>query len=97
MRIMVLEPDKSPEIKNIKNTLENFQAIVGGYIECISIKNKIDLWVNEEGLLLDLPFNIEINGYKLFGTIFATGSPVNGISTGLSDKQIQILLKSFKR
>ena len=38
-------------------TLEELQRLVGGYIEVIELRDGRQLIVNEEGLLLGLPFN----------------------------------------
>ena len=40
-------------------TLEELQEYVGGYIEIIRLTDKYLMVVNEEGRLLDLPFNSE--------------------------------------
>lgn len=33
------------------------QKIVGGLIQCVTLDDGIDLWCNEEGMLLELPLN----------------------------------------
>ena len=41
-------------------TLKEVQAVVGGYIEAVSIpRSTRTMWVNEEGLLKGLPLNEE--------------------------------------
>ena len=40
-------------------TIEELQEHVGGYIEIIRLTNKYLMVVNEEGKLLNLPFNSE--------------------------------------
>ena len=40
-------------------TLEELQEHVGGYIEIIRLTNKYLMVVNEEGKLLNMPFNSE--------------------------------------
>jgi hypothetical protein len=40
-------------------TLEELQEHVGGYIEIIRLTNKCLMVVNEEGKLLNMPFNSE--------------------------------------
>lgn len=57
------------EKKLVDNTLETFQSLVGGYIETVQLPEGILAIVNEEGLLLDLDFNLTINGYHLFGPV----------------------------
>jgi hypothetical protein len=40
-------------------TLKEVQKIVGGFVECLALKNGDALLINEEGKLKDLPVNIE--------------------------------------
>lgn len=40
-------------------TLEELQEYVGGYIEIVRLSDKFLMVVNEEGKLLNLPFNSE--------------------------------------
>jgi len=40
-----------------KLTLEQLQKLVGGYIECITLKDGRQMIINEEGKLMDLPQN----------------------------------------
>jgi hypothetical protein len=37
--------------------LTDFQDAVGGHIECVELMDGCDLWLNEEGKLIGLPFN----------------------------------------
>ena len=36
---------------------EDIRDAVGGWIECVSLKNDGDMYINEEGKLIDLPVN----------------------------------------
>lgn len=38
--------------------LQELQEIVGGYIECVYINDKIQMVVNEEGKITGLPLNV---------------------------------------
>ena len=58
MRVLRIEPGQEPEIINIENTLKSLQKQVEGYIECVTLASgHVEMIVNEEGWLLDLPFN----------------------------------------
>lgn len=58
MRALRIEPGQEPEIIDIENKLESLQQQVGGYIECVTLASgHVEMIVNEEGWLLDLPFN----------------------------------------
>ncbi len=58
MKILIVEPHKQPYCKDISGTLEELQAIVGGYIQAIyPFDDPVALVCNEEGKLNDLPSN----------------------------------------
>ena len=48
---------KALEFKGSHVTLEEMQKCVGGYIELIYLNDGMVLVVNEEGLILNLPYN----------------------------------------
>ena len=75
INVVIIEPDKAPRRAWIKNDLETLQGIVGGYIECVSCPPKCCLIVNEEGLLMGLPFNKTMAsiGLYLAGTVIIAG------------------------
>ena len=56
---------KALEFKGSHVTLKEMQKCVGGYIELIYLNDGMVLVVNEEGLILNLPYNER-------ATIFAT-------------------------
>ena len=61
---VILKTDGSMETVPLykKETLEQLQGWVGGYIECVRVRfaGRIrDVWINEEGLLKNLPVNQE--------------------------------------
>ena len=95
IKIVVSEPGKAPEIKEIDSDLSSMQEVVGGYVECISVNNNIDIWVNEEGLLMDLPFNRYIGSVPVVGTIFAASHNNDGDTLGLNPKQVEIAMQLF--
>lgn len=72
---VVKEPGKPPRVEPLfDNTLEAFQHAVGGYIETVTLATDLIIICNEEGRLLDLPFNIELCGVGFVGTILAVGA-----------------------
>ena len=73
--VVIKEPGKEPVVEPLmENTLEAFQQAVGGYIETVTLASDIVIICNEEGRLLDLPFNVNICGCDFYGTIFAVGT-----------------------
>lgn len=57
----------------IEDTLEAYQAAVGGYIETVAVFSNMIVICNEEWLLKDLPYNCDVFGAHLFGTILFVG------------------------
>jgi hypothetical protein len=58
-----------------KFTLEEMQAAVGGLIELVILHDGRDMWINEEGLILGLPFNISASalyGHPIMGDALVT-------------------------
>lgn len=91
MRVVVTRPQQVPEVVEIENDLSAMQDVVGGYIECVHMGD-LDIWVNEEGRLIGLPFNRFVGGVPLVGTIIVSGSTKDGATVGLSDKQVTAAL-----
>lgn len=94
MNIIVYELDKEPYIKEIDNTLEAMQEVVGGYIEPVQVATDAIAICNEEGVIRGLPIN-KRGRITLFGTFFIC--KVKGESfTGFSLKQANEIMKYFK-
>lgn len=97
MRVLVIEAQKVPEVREIEDTLETMQTIVGGYIQTIyPFEDEVVLVVNDEGKLLGLPLNRELvtedgTCYDIVaGTFFIAGTPSNcDHFTSLTEEQIK--------
>ena len=76
MRALKLE-GRTHETIEIENTLEALQKAVGGYIETVRLRvDNAVMIVNEEGLLLGLPFNAvasALAGQTIVGVALAVG------------------------
>lgn len=95
-----------PEVKVIQHTLENLQGLVGGWLDAVragsylpealanTALSKYDIWVNDEGLINNLPFNICLNVQALTekrydyagilaGDIFLAGRDDEGNTTSI--------------
>lgn len=95
-----------PEVKVIQHTLENLQGLVGGWLDAVragsylpealanTALSKYDIWVNDEGLINNLPFNICLNVQALTekrydyagilaGDIFLAGHDDDGNTTSI--------------
>ena len=56
MRILVVEPERRPEVREIDGSLESMQEIVGGLIEAIyPFEEPVALVCNDEGKIMNLP------------------------------------------
>jgi len=77
IRAIIKRPDElTGHMTNISHTLENLQKIVGGYIECIPLRDDVVILVNEYGKIQGLDFNIphpHTNKDFLVGTIIICG------------------------
>ena len=104
MRVLIIEPERRPEIRDIDGSLEAMQEIVGGLIQPVSLvdDDSCVLVCNDEGKLMDLPANRGLrdeNGQLcdiVFGTFFLCGVPVdNDHFTSLTPEQIERYRKRF--
>lgn len=76
VKVIVKYPGKDPEELVIPNELEEFQRLVGGYIETLPIAADMLAIVNEEGKLRGMEPNMIVNGDLLVGPVVLVG--VNG-------------------
>lgn len=83
--------------------------IVGGYFESISLLTPVglvDMWVNEGGLLFDLPINEKANkihheyrksSHNIVGNAVITGGVDRyGNTLGLTQEQVNLFLENIK-
>jgi len=83
MRVLVVEPERRPEPREISGSLEKMRSIVGGLIQPIYLfeDDFVVLVCHDEGKLLNLPANRGLwdeNGQIydiIFGTFFLCGAP----------------------
>ncbi len=59
MRVLVVEPERRPKLKEIDGSLEAMQSIVGGLIQPVYPfeDSNVALVCNDEGKLMNLPAN----------------------------------------
>ena len=98
MNVVVVEPGYLPYEKEI-NGLSEMQAIVGGYITATyPYENEaVSIIANDEGILLNLPFNRSIpGGYSgIFGTFFICGIEEDRFCS-LTPEQIERFKQEYK-
>jgi len=103
MRVLVVEPERRPEVRDIDDSLETMQKIVGGLIQLIyPFDDPVALVCNDEGKILGLPANRGLrdkNGqiYDIvFGTFFLCGAPPDSEHfASLTPEQIERYRKRF--
>ena len=102
MRVLVVEPERRPEVRRIDDSLKAMQEIVGGSIQPVHLENSVVLVCNNEGKSLDLPANRGLrdkNGQLcdiVCGTFFLCCAPANRDHfTSLTPEQVERYRKRF--
>lgn len=103
MRVLVVEPRRRPEVREIDGSLEAMQKIVGGLIQPVyPFEDAVALVCNDEGKLMNLPPNRGLRDedgqiYDIVcGTFFLCGSPEDSDHfTGLTQEQIERYQRRF--
>ena len=92
MRILVVEPGKQPEEREIDGSLESMQQIVGGLIQAIyPFDDTVALICNDEGKLLGLPWNRVVDYDIIAGTFFLCDAPPDAESfESLTAEQLRL-------
>ena len=55
MKALLIDTDRKVREIEVENTLESFQALVGGYIQTVYLNNGLIALCNEDGKLEELP------------------------------------------
>ena len=94
IKVLVVEPMKPCEVREIDGSLETMQAIVGGYIQAVyPYRDEIALVCNEEAKLMGLPYNRPLTNDRgvpydiVCGTFFLAGQGGEDFIS-LTDEQI---------
>lgn len=102
MRVLVIEPECRPEVREIDDSLKAMQEIVGGYIQPIYLDDSVALVCNDEGKLMNLPANRGLRDKDgqiydiVFGTFFLCGAPADSDHfTSLTREQIEQYQERF--
>lgn len=90
--VFVYPVGAAPHMMSIPNTLPAMQGVVGGYIEAVYLNSEYVLYCNEEGLLLNLPFNQCVGHHRIHGQFFFTKHDAgndSGAMISLSDEDVR--------
>lgn len=92
IRVLVKEPGRLSEVRDIENTLEAFQAIVGGHIEALRIRDDLCCYVNEDGKLLNMRPNFVIGSQYVSKVDIIVGTAVFFRAEDNEDSEISLTL-----
>ena len=103
MKVLLVKPRRRPIIKEINDSLESMQKIVGGLIEAVyPFDEPVALICNEEGKLLNLPLNRALRDSRgdvydvIAGTFFLCAAPPDSDRfADLTDQQVKMYMERF--
>lgn len=105
MLVLVITPEGKASKVEIADTLKAKQDLVGGLIQPLDLTLDTTMWVNEEGILMGLPFNylatefasLWYNGVHLFGTAFITGGiDEDGNTMSLKEEYADYFIQQYE-
>lgn len=99
IRVLVKHPRKDPEVTEIEDSLEVMQAIVSGSIQLVGMSedSELDIYLNEEGKILGLPYNIQYHPNDIIvGTLFVVRNGDDGSDVSLTDEDIEFATRWLK-
>jgi len=94
LRILLVPYNKEPEVVEIEHKLENVQALVGGMLEVVPVGDGVDVWCNEEFLMLyeAQPNRVvqHVGGYpvQIHGPFFVARTNDDGDTVSLTDTDV---------
>lgn len=102
MKVLMVEPEKKPYVKELAGDLQSMQKAVGGLIECVyPYMDPVGIVCNEEGKLLGLPLNRAIYSDAgemvdiIAGNFFVTRLEGEGFAD-LTDTLLDKYMKMFQ-
>jgi hypothetical protein len=93
--VLIVEPEKPPYVSTIDNSLKGLQAVVDGSIEYVQLDKNTSFVCHDEGKLLGLKGNRNINGDIIAGTFLICGDDGYGNSISLTSEQIALYSERF--
>lgn len=103
MKILLVEPEQLPEVREIDGGLRTMQRLVGGVVQTLyPFEDPVALVCNDEGKLLGLPGNRALRNEQgkfydiVCGTFFLCGAPPgSGRFISLTEGQAEKYWKRF--
>ena len=98
MKILKVEPDKTPYVKEMDDTLESIQKEVEGFFEIVYMENDVALCCNEEGKLNGMQMNRRVGDDIICGPFFLVGIDMEneGEFCSLPENKIEQYTERFK-
>lgn len=96
IKIIVVEPDKKPEVRMVDDTVKTYQDIVGGHFQVVRAPGVpgVLIGMNEDGNRLKLKPNLQIMNHTIVGPIFFFGTKGEEFAS-LTDNEVQLILSFF--
>lgn len=92
-RVVVKQPGQPAEIVMVDwaDNLSYLQSVVGGYIELVYLSPELDMYINEEGKLLELEPNLSFPGDTIVGPVVVCSHDDEGDTIGLTVAQAELI------
>lgn len=99
LRVMHVRVGEAPKIVRIAHSVEEMQRLVGGLLDCVALSDGVDIWCNDEALLVSEPKAnrfVEETGQEIFGDFFLARRNEEGETLSLTDSDISKYAQIFK-
>lgn len=93
--VYVKHPNKEPIRINVKNSLEELQRLVCGYIESVTITKDMAILCDEDGRIKGKKYNCTIAGIDFVGTIVIVGVIGDSFTDAPPENALHILFTKF--
>ncbi|MCL2321839.1 MAG: DUF3846 domain-containing protein [Oscillospiraceae bacterium] len=94
IKVLVVEPEKEPYLKEIDNEIKTMQKLVNGYIETVFLTSTAVLVCNDEGMINGSKRNRSYDFGFIYGTFFIAGIDEPDFAS-LNDLDIKKYTKKF--
>jgi hypothetical protein len=106
MKVLVFPVNKNPEVREIDGSLESWQEIVGGWVECTKpiihlfigdydLGDNYSLMCNEDGMMKNLPVNRGYLGNFFITKVVYPAAGGDEEFVSIPDKTLETMIKLF--
>jgi len=102
IQVITVATGEMPVLRpNWEYSRENMKNAVNGWLEAVRISETAVLWINEEGMINDLPVNFflldesEVPVSRIHGNVIFTGLDEAGNTVGLKPEDIELIERRF--